>query len=127
MFRKKLKNLDELSLIFNPNLDELPNSIRFVKQAIIYGNNEMREDNPDNMEVSQDCDQIDAMVQAACDRVWESRQILLTARPQPKSKNEDEGIVNHCHEVLFSGSEEHQKSIMKLILQYLIKIRKRCK
>ena len=68
-FGKKLKNLDELSLIFNPNLDELPNSIRFVKQAIINGNNEMREDNPDNMEVSQDCDQIDAMVQAACDLV----------------------------------------------------------
>jgi hypothetical protein len=51
MFRKKLKNLDELSLIFNPNLDELPNSIRFVKQAIIYGNNEMREGYPSNLEV----------------------------------------------------------------------------
>ena len=28
--------------------------------------------------------------------------------------------VNNCHEVLFGGSEERQKSIIKLILQYLI-------
>ena len=44
ILRIKLKNLDKLSLIYNPDLVELPNSIRFVKQAIINGNNVWRED-----------------------------------------------------------------------------------
>ena len=56
------------------------------KEAIINANNEMREGHPDNMEVSQECDRIEAMVQAACDRVWESQRILLTARPGPPRK-----------------------------------------
>ena len=60
------------------------------------------------------------MVQAACDRVLEAQRILLTARPGPPLQGKDEEIVNHCHGVLFGGSEERQKSIMKLILQYLI-------
>ena len=124
---KKLKNLDELYLKGNPDLDELPNSIRFVKQAIINANNEMREavsNDPDNMEDYLECDRVEAMVQAACDRVWESRRILLTARPgpPPKSKNKYKlrSKTNNCHEVLFGGNEERRKSIIKLILQYLI-------
>ena len=64
------------------------------------------------------------MVQAASDRVWESRRILLTARPGPKPKSKNKyklrSKTNHCHEVLFGGSEERRKSIIKLILQYLI-------
>ena len=108
----------------NPDLVELPNSIRFVKQAIINGNNVWRERKPDDMELSQDCDRVEAMVDAACDRVWESQRILLTARPGPQpisqSKYKLRSKTNNCHEVLFGGSEERQKSIIKLILQYLI-------
>ena len=121
-FGKKLKNLDTLYLDRNPDLVELPNSIRFVKQAIFNENNKMRERN--DIKLSQDCDRIEAMVQAASDRVWESRRILLTARPGPppisQSKYKLRSKTNNCHEVLFGGSEERQKSITKLILQYLI-------
>ena len=126
MFRKKLKNLDELSLIFNPNLDELPNSIRFVKQAIINANNKWREDHPDpdDMKLLEDCNRVDAMVDAACDRVWESQRILLTARPGPKPKSKNKyklrSKTNNCHEVLFGGDETRRKHLTKMILQYLI-------
>jgi len=125
-FGKKLKNLDKLHLQCNPDLVELPNSIRFVKQAIINGNNKWREDHPDpdDMKLLEDCNRVDAMVDAACDRVWESQRILLTARPGPQAPSEDEDEdevkVTPCHEVLFGGDEERQKSIMKLIVQYLI-------
>ena len=75
------------------------------------------------------------MVQAACDRVWESRQILLTARPQPQSEDDDEkeegDLLNefqhvqlnefqHCHEVLFGGDEDRRKYLIRKILTYLI-------
>ena len=80
----------------------------------------MRERISDNMKLSQGCDRVEAMVQAACDRVWEAQRIFLTARPGHPLQDKDEEIVNHCHEVLFGGNEERQKSIIKLILQYLI-------
>ena len=122
---KNLKNLDKLSLICNPDLVELPNSIRFVKQAIIYENNQMRD--LLDIKLSQDCDRVEAMVQAACDRVWEAQRILLTARPQPLSEDDDEkeegDLLNefqHCHEVLFGGDETRRNYLTKTILQYLI-------
>ena len=111
----------------NPDLVDFPNSIRFVKQAIINGNNKWRELNPDYMELLEDCDRVVAMVDVACDRVWESQRILLTARPQPQSEDDDEkeegDLLNefqHCHEVLFGGDETRRNYLTKTILQYLI-------
>jgi Leucine-rich repeat (LRR) protein len=120
-FGKKLKNLQVLLLFGNPDLVELPNSIRFVKQAIFRANKQLGENS------SYDCDRVEAMVQAASDRVWKSQRILLTARPPPQSEDDDEkekgnllSEFQHCHEVLFGGDETRRNYLTKMIKHNLI-------
>ena len=140
-FGKKFRNLNEIYITQNPDLIEFPNSIRFVKDAIHLANKFLRLHHP---ELKRQCYRVEVMLKAVSDRVWNTRKILLTARPHihviSRSKDsddeydneEDEGNLSnqlqhcqlnefqYCHEVLFGGDEDRRKYLIRKILTYLI-------
>ena len=89
----------------------------------------MREDFPDSI-VIFDYDRVEAMVQAASDRVWNERRKILCIKPIPKvvMVNGSEYTMTDkskmqrgaVYEVFFGGNVERQNLIRKKIAQYLI-------
>jgi len=130
----ELKNLKDFNIFLNNGLKVLPNSIRFVKQAVIDSFDEIfaRSTATAGM-FNQEPDRIMAMLKDASDRVWEQRRKILcikeltpesTTQKKKKKTKKSKVKANASNqntamiEVLFSECER-SKSIRKKIAMFL--------